>query len=164
MPSFEPIDQSRAVTHERSDVKHYENPKYGVHFVVPATWNLDLSDKGTLVKATRLEGACEVELMGQSSLPLRSLGYEVEALSREILDKNENFRRVGERPVALGNIKEGHEIQFVAAVEEQEVLQRYLVARKNMAVYILVTTMASTFQPGCEKDAEGIRENVRIEK
>jgi hypothetical protein len=162
MPSFEPIDQSRAVTNQQSDPKSYENPKYGVRFVVPTTWELDQSDKAFLVKAETLDGACQVALMGQGSLPVRSVGSEMEALSQELLQKNGNYHRTGERPIALGNITEGREVQFVAIVEEQGVIQRYLVARKNMALYVLITTMASAYQPKCEKDVEGIRQNVRI--
>lgn len=164
MPSFEPLDQSGAVTNQQSDPRSYENPKYGVRFVVPATWELDMSDNAFMIEATTLDGACQVALMGQASLPVRGLGSEVEALSQEIVEKNKNFHRVGERPLALGNIAEGREVQFVASIGEQDVIQRYLVARKKMALYVLITTMAATVQPQCEEDAARIREDVRIEK
>ena len=163
MPNFNPIDQSRSVTNQQSNPKSYENPTYGVRFLVPANWDLQ-SDKQFLVKAEMLGGACQVALLGQGSFPVGSVDTEVDALSRELLQKNPNFQATGKRPVALGNLDDAREAAFVAQVENQQVIQNYLVARKRLATYVLITTIASTVAPQCEKDAEWIRENVHIAK
>lgn len=163
MPNFNPVDQSRSVTNQESNPKSYENPNYGVRFLAPANWEFQ-SDKQFLVKAETLGGACQVALLGQGSFPVRSLDTELDALSRDLLQNNPNFHGTGKRPAALGNLGEGREAAFVAQVGNQQVIQSYLVARKSMAAYVLITTMASTFTPKCEKDAAWIRENVHIGK
>jgi TM2 domain-containing membrane protein YozV len=163
MPNFNPIDQSRSVTDQQSNPKSYENRTYGVRFLAPANWELQ-SDKQFLVKTETLGGACQVALLGQGSLPFGSVDTEVEALSRDLLQKNPNFHATGKRAAALGNLGDGREAAFAAQVGNQQVMQSYLVARKSMATYVLITTLASMFAPKCEKDTEWIRENVHIGK
>jgi hypothetical protein len=63
----------------------------------------------------------------------------------------------------LGNLH-GQEVEFVATFDGNEVIQRYLMARRGLATYALITTMASSRQQECEQDAGWIRENIHIQQ
>jgi len=160
-PKFNPVDQSHAVVDQQSNPKRYENITYGVRLLAPAGWDLNPSNKGYLISARKGAG-CQVMLIGQAAVPFRSLAADVDIFTRDMLQKNNNFRKVAERPDMLGNLS-GNEVEFAATFHGNEIIQRYLMARRGMALYALVTTMASSLQSDCEQDITWIRENVHIQ-
>lgn len=162
VPKFEPVDQSHAVVDRGSNPKRYENPTYGVRLLAPAGWDLSPSSKGYLISAKKGAG-CQVMLIGEAAAPFRSLASDVDRFTTDMLQKNNNFRKVAERPHMLGNLP-GKEVEFAATFHGNEVIQRYLMARKGMALYALVTTMASSLQQDCEQDATWIRKNIHIQR
>ena len=161
VPKFDPIDQSRAVTDERSAPKRYENPAYGLRVLVPVSWEFSPTDKAYMVAANKGRG-CQVALIGQGFAPFDSLTKDVDAFSRALLQRNANFRRVADRPGRLGNLS-GQEVEFVATFQGNEVIQRYLAAPKGLALYTLVITMAASLQQECEADTDWIRQNISIQ-
>jgi hypothetical protein len=158
----EQIDQSHVVIDQGSNPKRYENPAYGARLLAPVGWELHPSGQGYLISARKGQG-CQVMLVREAASPFRSLPAVMEAFSQELLQKNANFRKVAQRPGRLGNLS-GQEVEFVAAFHGNEVVQRYLMARKRWVLYSLVTTMASPLQQECESDANWIRENISIQK
>jgi TM2 domain-containing membrane protein YozV len=161
VPRFDPVDQTHAVTDQRSSPKRYENPTYGLRLLVPVSWEFSPADKAYMVAANKGQG-CQVALLGQGFNPFDNLAKDVDAFSRNLLQKNANFRKVADRPGRLGNLT-GQEVEFVATFNGNEVIQRYLAAPKGLALYVLVTTMASSLQQDCEPDANWIRQNISIQ-
>lgn len=162
VPKFDPVDQSHAVVDVQSNPRRYENLTYGVTLLAPNTWDLDQSDKQHLITAKRGAG-CQVTLIGQAAAPFRSLGADVNALATDLPSRNKNFRKVGEHSAMLGSLA-GEEIQFIATFGQNDVIQRYLLARKGLALYVLVTTIGSSRPAECEPDAGWIRENIRVQR
>jgi hypothetical protein len=162
LPKFNPVDQSHAVVDQQSNPKRYENLTYGVRLLAPVSWDLNPSSKEYLISAKKGAG-CQVMLIGQAAAPFRTLAADVDIFTRDMLQKNNNFRKVAERPDMLGNLP-GEEVEFVATFHGSEVIQQYLIARRGMALYALVTTMASSLQQDCEQDATWIRENIHIQR
>jgi hypothetical protein len=162
VPRLDRIDQSRAVLDQDSDPKRYENPTYGVRLLVPVTWEIYPSDKESLVTVRKGQG-CQAMLIAEGESPFQSLTAVRETLTRDLLQKNANFRKVADRAENLGNLN-GVETEFVANFNGHEVIQRYLIARRRLLIYGLVTTMASSLQEECEPDAKWIRENILIEE
>ena len=160
-PKFEPVDQSHAVVDSESNPKRYENPTYGVRLLAPTGWDLNPSRKGYLISAKK-GAACQVMLIGQAAAPFRSLAADVDIFTTDMLQKNDNFRKVAERPDMLGNLP-GKEVEFVATFHGNDVIQRYLFVRRGMALYALVTTIASSLQQDCEQDATRIRESIHFQ-
>ena len=156
------MDQSHAVVDQQSSPKRYTNLTYGVSLLAPADWNLDMSNKQYLISTGKSAG-CQLILIGQAAIPVRTLTADVDRFTRDMLQKNQNFRKVAERPDTLGNLP-GEEVEFVATFHGNDVVQRYLMARKGLALYVLVTTMASSLQKDCEPDATWVRENIHIQR
>jgi len=80
-----------------------------------------------------------------------------------LLRRNANFRKVADRPGKLGNLS-GVEVEFVVDVNGNQVMQRYLMARRGLVMYDLVTTMAASLQEECDPDAKWIQGNIFIRK
>ncbi|MFY9559615.1 MAG: hypothetical protein WAQ52_05210 [Terriglobales bacterium] len=163
VPPLDRIDQSRAVIDQGANPKRYENPTYGVRMLAPTNWEIYSSDKGYLLATARKGQGCQVMLIIQGESPFHSLTAVRDTLSRELLQKNTNFRKIADRHERLGNLS-GEEAEFVVMSNGNEVLQRYLMARRGLVIYGLITTMASSLREECEPDAKWIRENIFIQK
>jgi hypothetical protein len=157
---FNEIDQTDAVVYQGTDSKLYSNAKYGIRMLAPATWQLDASNQKIVIAATKGKG-CRAALVQEGATPLYSLNAVRRKLTRNVLDKNSNYREVVQRSGQLGNLP-GEEVEFVENRVDGDIVQRYLVARRGLAVYTLVTTMAASRRADCESDAEWIRENITI--
>ena len=129
--------------------------------LVPPGWDLNPSSKQYLISAQKSAG-CQVILAGQASAPLRSLAADVDIFTKDQLQRNNNYRKVAEQSATFGNLP-GQEVEFAATFGQNEVVQRYLFARRGLALYVLVTTMASSLQQDCEQDAGWIRANIHIQ-
>lgn len=162
LPQLDPIDQSHAVIDQQSNPKRYENPTYGVRLLAPAGWEINSSTKEYLAGARRGPG-CQVMLMEVVESPFHSLTAVRETLTRDLLQKNPNFRKVADRTSRLGQLS-GQEVEFVATFDGNEVVQQYLLARRRLVVYGLITTMAAPLREECEPDTKWIRENISIQK
>ena len=162
VPKFDQIDQSRAVLDQNSDPRRYENPTYGMRLLIPSTWDIEPLDKESLVTVRKNE-VCQVTLLAYGASPFHRLITARQTLTREVLQRNPNFRKLGDRSTNLGNLN-GLEAEFVAEVDGNEVTQRYLIARRHLIGYSLITSMASMFQQECEPDVRWIRENISIAK
>lgn len=162
VPQLDPIDQSRAVLDQQSNPKRYENPTYGVRLLAPAGWEIYSSTKEYVVGARKGPG-CQVMLMEVVESPFHSMTGVRETLTQSLLQKNPNFRKVADRTGRLGQLS-GQEVEFVASFDGNEVVQQYLVARRRVVVYGLITTMAASLREECEPDAKWIRENISIQK
>jgi TM2 domain-containing membrane protein YozV len=159
MPKFDPIDESRAVIRTDTDPKSYENPKYGVRMLIPSNWEFESSGKGSIVTAKTFQGGCQVQLLGYASIPVRSVGQEVDNVTREILQENPNFKRIAGRRLELAGL-DATEVELLARVHDTDVSQHYLKAGKKLAVYALITTVAASFREKCDPDADWIRRSM----
>lgn len=154
--------RSVAVLDQNSDPRRYENPTYGMRLLIPSTWDIEPLDKESLVTVRKNE-VCQVTLLAYGASPFHRLITARQTLTREVLQRNPNFRKLGDRSTNLGNLN-GLEAEFVAEVDGNEVTQRYLIARRHLIGYSLITSMASMFQQECEPDVRWIRENISIAK
>ena len=162
VPRFDQIDQSRAVLGQNSDPRHYENPTYGMRLLIPSTWDIEPLGKESVV-TVRKDGVCQITVLAHGANPFHRLITARETLSREVLQRNPDFRKVADRSTNLGNLN-GLEAEFVGALDGTDITQRYLIARRHLIGYGLVATVASAFSEECEPDIKWIRENITISK
>lgn len=163
MPDYTTIDRSQVLINENQENKTYANPAYGVQMSIPPRWNFDSSDPGFLIEASWLDGACRVSLIAEAAFPLLTAEEVSDDLSHQILAENPNFRLVARQPTKLAE-SPAHELVFSADVEGTEVVQHYLLARKGLSLYALVTTAAGPFLSQCQDDLKLIREDILISK
>lgn len=101
----------------------------------------------------RKDEVCQVTLLAYGASPFHRLMAARETLTREVLQRNPSFRKVADRSINLGNLN-GLEAEFVGDLDGTDVTQRYLIARRHLIGYGLVTTVASVFPEDCEQDVK----------
>lgn len=163
MPDYSVIDQSRAVYRDSDGAKSYSNPRYGIEMQIPQRWEFDTSDPTYFAQGVFLDGACQVDLMAQESLPFFSLDSLADDLADQLLIEYPNFRFEASNGVTLSG-QPARDVVMVADVDGTEVRQHYYLMRTGLTLYALVTTMVAGFEDVCLSDLEFIRERLTISK
>jgi hypothetical protein len=164
LPDYSKVDQSKATIRDNADGSSvYENPTYGVKFLVPAEWKLNnKSDASAFAQAERDAGACNVQLMATSVLD-HSVASSQELYS-VIKQKYPQARLASTKEIFLSGIRgEETQIQIPIKVGEDEIemQQRWTILRRGLSRYVLISTFSS-FDAACLSEVEQIRDTVEI--
>lgn len=156
MPDYRVLDQSQVAWQQTEEERIYANHRYGVEFHVPAQWMFDRPDRGYLIQASSADGICRAGLLLDSISPISGLESGKAGIVTKILAENTNLRMIGQRTVKLG-IHPGFEVTFSQALDDDEYLTRYVIARQGMTLYALLLTNRSRFDDDCRRLTDVIR-------
>ena len=163
MPDYKQIDQSQAVITSTPNESVYTNKKYGVEMRIPAEWKFDQSKPAEFVETEGVAGLCNATFMVEAQAPFISMKTMSNSVVRQILTQNKNFRLVEQKPSTLGNLR-AEDTVLAAKFDKISLIQHYLIARRGLSVYELVTTSPADPVFSCEKQLDEIRARIVIGK
>jgi TM2 domain-containing membrane protein YozV len=150
IPDYRVLDQSQARFEQTAEERIYLNPRYGVEFHVPASWNFQPPERGSLIQASSSDGICHASLAVDAISPLYSLESGRDAMVEKVLSENPNFQLGGQRATRLGP-HPAYELTFALPLDEDDYLTRYVLARRGMTLYSLVLSNRARFDEDCRR-------------
>jgi len=112
-----------------------------------------------LAKATN--GGCAVELIGSGALPLRTSKAEGEVLADDVLKNRTRAKLISQYPAKLGNLS-GYQLDFSIPEKDTELIQSYVFARRNLATYTIIISVAVPVDAECQPNISWIREHLQL--
>ena len=161
MPDYGKLDHSQVTVMNNDSEATLTNPKYGIVMRVPSGWEFDSTEPEYLANATSRGGACSAVVLAEALLPIVPLETVVKNLKEQVLRENPNFRFLESKPAKLGS-HQGWEVVFQATAEGTEVEQHYILVRRGLSIYSLVSTTGDFGTSLCSEDLQKIRENIVI--
>jgi hypothetical protein len=156
LPDYRVLDQSQTSFQQTAEERIYFNPRYGVEFHVPANWNFEPPEGGSLVQAASADGVCRAGLAINAISPLFGLESGRDAMIEKVLGENPNSQLAGQRTAKLGP-HPALELTFSLKLEEDEYLTRYVLARRGMTLYSLVLANRARFDDDCRRLADVVQ-------
>jgi TM2 domain-containing membrane protein YozV len=150
IPDYRVLDQSQARFEQTAEERIYLNPRYGVEFHVPASWNFQPPERGSLIQASSGDGICHASLAVDAISPLYGLESGRDAMVERVLSENPNFQLAGQRSTRLGP-HPAYELTFALPLDEDDYLARYVLARRGMTLYSLVLSNRARFDEDCRR-------------
>jgi hypothetical protein len=160
LPSYTPIDQSRASISDKVGMVQYANPKYGVSLQFPAGWQVSHDEPNQFVIGVRPGGGCVVQFLAEPQLPLIPISQTFKELSKQLTAKGQAFDV--ERTTNIGRMA-AQEVTFRHMLENDgEIDQSYAVARKGLSLFIVITSTNPDVRPKCEALSDEIKSSARF--
>jgi len=159
LPNYKSVDESKAVIEKTAAATIYRNPKYKVSIEFPPGWELSYPTTNEFVMGVRPGGGCAVQFMAAPELPFVTRQSSVREMIRLLTPKGYVYEQ--ERTTDLGGFA-ASEVTFRHKLEDGEIDQSYLFAKRRLSSYMLITTAREDVRSKCETLSEQIRSKVKL--